>query len=81
MQDSASAHFPVTAVLLRKPSQHRWLKVSWKLLGFLPGLDETTLQQFLTDIENSAGNTATRYRRKIRGLLHLVMTLPQYQLK
>jgi hypothetical protein len=45
MQDSPSDHFPVTAVLLRKPSQHRWQKASWRLLGFLPGLEEAELNQ------------------------------------
>ncbi len=51
MQDTPSAHFPVTAVLLRKPSQHRWLKTSWQLLGFMPGLDETRLQQAASEGE------------------------------
>lgn len=51
MQDSTTAHFPVTAVLLRKPSQNRWLKISWQLLGFLPGLDESTLQQAASEGE------------------------------
>ena len=43
MQESPSDRFIITAVLLRKPSQHRWLKVSWRLLGFLPGLDQAVL--------------------------------------
>ncbi len=58
MQDSPSDHFAVTAVLLRQPSHHRWLKTRWTLLGFLPGLDEQSLTQaaetgelvYLTDL-------------------------------
>ena len=45
MQDSPSDHFPVTAVLLRQPSQNRWLDASWSLLGTLPGLDEQVLNE------------------------------------
>ncbi|MCG3199250.1 MAG: hypothetical protein GHCLOJNM_03760 [bacterium] len=41
----------------------------------------TILQDFLTGVENSAGTATQKYRRKIRGLAHLFMTLPQYQLK
>lgn len=59
MQEFPSDHFPVTAVLLRRASQNRWLKTSWRLLGFLPGLDEATLKQaaaegeiiYLTDLQ------------------------------
>ncbi len=39
------------------------------------------LHDFLNQIQNSSGDTTTKYRRKIRGLIHLMMTLPQYQLK
>jgi len=43
--------------------------------------DEVILHQFLTNIENMGGGVRNRYRRKVRGVLHLMMTLPQYQLK
>jgi uncharacterized protein (DUF1800 family) len=39
------------------------------------------LYDFLSQIENSSANATAKYRRKIRGLIHLMMTLPQYQLK
>ncbi len=39
------------------------------------------LYDFLDQIEDSGGSTTAKYRRKIRGLIHLMMTLPQYQLK
>jgi uncharacterized protein (DUF1800 family) len=39
------------------------------------------LTDFLNSIEGSAGSTASRYRRKVRGLAHLFMTLPRYQMK
>ena len=40
-----------------------------------------SLNAFLTQIEGSSGSAAARYRRKIRGLIHVMMALPQYQLK
>lgn len=59
MQESPSDRFTVTAVLLRKPSPNRWLKTSWQLLGFLPGLEQAQLTTaagegeliYLTDLE------------------------------
>ena len=39
------------------------------------------LYDFLDQIQNSSGDATSRYRRKVRGLIHLMMTLPQYQLK
>lgn len=63
MQDSPSEHFPVTAVLLRKPSQNRWLKASWSLLGFLPGLDDTALKQ-------AAGEGELVYLTELQFQLH-----------
>ena len=43
--------------------------------------DVATLTTFLTSIEAGAGTATVKYRRKIRGLVHLFLTLPQYQLK
>jgi hypothetical protein len=43
MLDIPSDHFSVTAVLLKKISQHRWARHSWSLLGVIPGLSETQL--------------------------------------
>ncbi len=43
MLDLPSDHFSVTAVLLKKASQHRWASHSWSLLGVMPGLSETQL--------------------------------------
>ncbi len=59
MQAFPSDRFTVSAVLLRKPSSHRWLKASWQLLGFVPGLEQDELQRaaaqgeliYLTDLE------------------------------
>jgi uncharacterized protein (DUF1800 family) len=39
------------------------------------------LQGFLLAINSEGGNSVLRYRRKVRGLLHLFMTMPRYQLK
>lgn len=59
MQVSPSDQFPVTAVLLRKPSPSRWLKASWQLIGFMPGLEQAQLAEaaergeliYLTDLQ------------------------------
>lgn len=32
-------------VMLKQPSQHRWLKASWSLLGTLPGLTQSALDE------------------------------------
>ncbi|UCC97887.1 MAG: DUF1800 family protein, partial [Phycisphaerales bacterium] len=39
------------------------------------------LNDFLSEIQNGGGSAQSKYRRKIRGLIHLMMALPQYQLK
>jgi uncharacterized protein (DUF1800 family) len=39
------------------------------------------LLDFLNDIENSLGSAQAKYRRKVRGMIHLVMAMPRYQLK
>lgn len=39
------------------------------------------LNDFLNKIQNGGGNAQSKYRRKIRGLIHLVLALPRYQLK
>lgn len=41
----------------------------------------TTFNNLLTQIENGTGSVTNRYRRKVRGLIHVMMTLPRYQLK
>lgn len=43
--------------------------------------ESTQLHAFLTGIEAGAGTAQQRYRRKVRGCLHLTMCLPAYQLK
>ncbi|MCL5974880.1 MAG: DUF3305 domain-containing protein [Gammaproteobacteria bacterium] len=48
MLDLPSDHFSVTAVLLKKASQHRWAKHSWSLLGVMPGLSEAKLSDAQT---------------------------------
>ena len=49
MLDIPSDHFSVTAVLLKKVSQHRWARHSWSLLGVIPGLSETQLSNAQTE--------------------------------
>lgn len=44
MQNEPADSFSVSAVLVKKPSQHRWAKVSWSLLGVIPGLTEAQLK-------------------------------------
>lgn len=39
------------------------------------------LNNFLVQIENDSGTATNKYRRKVRGLIHIMMTLPRYQLK
>jgi hypothetical protein len=39
------------------------------------------LSDFLNQIQNSGGSVESKYRRKIRGLIHLMTALPRYQLK
>ncbi|THK40589.1 DUF3305 domain-containing protein [Methylophaga sp. SB9B] len=51
MLDLPSDHFSVTAVLLKKASQHRWAKHSWSLLGVMPGLSEAKLSDAQTQGE------------------------------
>ncbi len=46
MQEKPADHFDVSALLLKQPSKHRWAKASWRLLGILPGFDETSLNDF-----------------------------------
>ncbi|MHC4172751.1 MAG: DUF1800 domain-containing protein [Planctomycetota bacterium] len=43
--------------------------------------EQVILSDFLSQIGNSGTNITTKYRRQIRGLIHLMMTLPRYQLK
>lgn len=49
--DSPSDHFTVAAVLLKQPSQNRWIDVSWRLLGLLPGLSKEALAKAEADGE------------------------------
>lgn len=44
MQNQPADTFSVSAVLVKKPSQHRWAKASWSMLGVIPGLTEAQLQ-------------------------------------
>ncbi|MDX2176582.1 MAG: DUF1800 domain-containing protein [Candidatus Sumerlaeia bacterium] len=43
--------------------------------------EEAALAAFLDGIQSGTGSTTTKYRRKVRGLVHIFMTLPRYQLK
>lgn len=43
MHNTPAEHFDVSALLLKKPSQHRWAKASWQLLGVLPGLSDADI--------------------------------------
>lgn len=43
MIDAPADHFDVSALLLKQPSQHRWAKARWRLLGILPGLSDTEI--------------------------------------
>jgi uncharacterized protein (DUF1800 family) len=43
--------------------------------------EHTILNDFLNQIQNGSGNAESKYRKKIRGLIHLMMALPRYQLK
>ncbi len=48
MRDAPADHFDVSALVLKQPSNHRWAKSSWCLLGIVPGLADaeiTTAQQ------------------------------------
>lgn len=40
-----------------------------------------TIRSFFDEVDAAEGNAAQRYRRKLRGALHLMMTTPAYQLK
>ncbi|AFI83736.1 DUF3305 domain-containing protein [Methylophaga nitratireducenticrescens] len=51
MLDIPSDHFSVTAVLLKKSSQHRWASYSWSFLGVMPGLSETQFSKAQTQGE------------------------------
>lgn len=41
----------------------------------------TELNTFLAAIDSSSGTATAKYRRKVRGCLHLMMALPEYQTK
>jgi hypothetical protein len=43
--------------------------------------EHAILNDFLSGIQNGSGSPQSKYRRKIRGLIHLMMALPRYQLK
>ncbi|MHC4681239.1 MAG: DUF1800 domain-containing protein [Planctomycetota bacterium] len=43
--------------------------------------EHAILKDFLSGIQNGSGSPQSKYRRKIRGLIHLMMALPRYQLK
>ncbi len=43
MHDAPADHFDVSALLLKQPSQHRWAKSSWRLLGIVPGLTDAEI--------------------------------------
>lgn len=43
--------------------------------------DQSVLMNFLQVIESGSGSATSKFRRKVRGLIHLVMATPQYQLK
>lgn len=43
--------------------------------------ETTALNDFLQGVETASGSANSRYRRKVRGLAHIVMSLPRYQLK
>jgi hypothetical protein len=43
--------------------------------------EQVILSDFLNQIGSGGTNTTAQYRRQIRGLIHLMMTLPRYQLK
>lgn len=43
--------------------------------------EQAALLNFLVAVEGSAGSATAKYYRKIRGLVHLFLTLPKFQLK
>jgi hypothetical protein len=42
---------------------------------------ETELMAFMAGIDDGAGSAQQKFRRKVRGALHLAMATPEYQLK
>jgi hypothetical protein len=47
MLDNIEPKFPISAVLIKRPSPNQWTTASWSLLGTVPGLSDSQINQAL----------------------------------
>ncbi len=45
MPDIIERQVPISAVLVKRPSPNQWAKVSWSLLGTVPGLSDSQINE------------------------------------